>query len=963
MPYIRPDIRDDSAGGYGTASNPTDQSWLDWLRMKGADVQQGGRNAEHNVFDALTPYGDQGWQVPPAVQAPVNALSRLFGTPSHPGSFPQGPDAPGNSEDMNTLLLSMYGGNAMNLTKMMEGAAAHAAEPTTFRAYRGADNTTDLFPPHDRPMWSASSPDVAASYAGIGSDLLPYGEEAGQVAPLDLSFHNPMIVDAQGRRWSNIPDEQSPFGTSTSDDLAWKARRAGHDGLVIRNVLDSLDATSPSDTYAALRPGTVTSPLTGETLFSDNRPSLPGMAVAGMEHPQGFSETAARPLPSLPDGLSFDFSREGSNVIGVMSGDREVGVAHYRPPNTGSMTPAQISHLLVDPEFRRRGIANALQDAIEARTNSYATPDHIISSDERARWLSRDPLAIQDYVPDGGQWWRLQPAASAWMKPEVWQSRFGELTPSQMLDRSILLENNPPGSYSRLKSQGLLSDTGRPSLPGMAVAGAEEQPQSLSLRDYGQALYRTARHPFESAIYDHPIDASRIPNAATDVPLPSTGQSGFDYLYGNHRVTPENDVDQLAGDSPEYLSALIRQRKLNDGTLFSDSGKPSLMGSVLAGLQDKARELSPSSLMERAANYLDERAYDAQQRRSAAIKAIQPSSPDYPDLIHASAAGPFNAASAPGISSAPDAYRAYHGTSREIDHFVPRPSSPYRGGSQFPASWFTSSPRIGSAFADQASHGGEFGAPQVMPVNIDPTHVRDVEMMYGGPNFNKMDDALIDARAQGYHGVRFKHLADHPDSWGLPNPLNASDIFAMFEPGSVRSATTGETLFSDTGRPSLPGMAVAGAEGQGPIRVYHGAQSDSAGPWWSPDPGIASRYARAEDGPGRVYPGKIDPKNPFYAPIKEGSLDYSGALGQLGLDSLEGTGFSNLQDAARFKGHDFIVYKGMHDVGGPQTQYEALVPGTVTSPLTGETLFSDGLPSLMGPALQDPNDPRNFFYR
>jgi hypothetical protein len=82
-----------------------------------------------------------GLALPGMLHEPLQALGRLFGTPSNPGTFGQGPDAPGNKEDMTTLLMSMYGGNAMNPGRLLEGAAAKAAFPevdATTRALQDA---------------------------------------------------------------------------------------------------------------------------------------------------------------------------------------------------------------------------------------------------------------------------------------------------------------------------------------------------------------------------------------------------------------------------------------------------------------------------------------------------------------------------------------------------------------------------------------------------------------------------------------------------------------------------------------------------------------------------------------------------------------------------------------------------------------------------------------------------------
>lgn len=151
------------------------------------------------------------------------------------------------------------------------------------------------------------------------------------------------------------------------------------------------------------------------------------------------------------------------------------------------------------------------------------------------------------------------------------------------------------------------------------------------------------------------------------------------------------------------------------------------------------------------------------------------------------------------------ALRAYHGTNRAIEKFRPTTAGIFSDNSQIPATWFSSRPDIASRFAEHTTERKKFGSPNVVPVDIDPSRIKDVEMMYFGPNFPKMDDAIRQAKTEGYHGVRFRRLADHADTMGFPNPRKASDVFAMFGPGSVKSATTGEMLLSDTGRPSLLG--------------------------------------------------------------------------------------------------------------------------------------------------------------
>ena len=97
----------------------------------------------------------------------------------------------------------------------------------------------------------------AANYGDLADIDLP-----AHITPAEVRFQNPLIVDAGGREWDNIPFDGKRY---TSDAFASLARRRGYDGLVLRNVQDDGPlATS----YAAVKPGTVFSPLTGERLYA-----------------------------------------------------------------------------------------------------------------------------------------------------------------------------------------------------------------------------------------------------------------------------------------------------------------------------------------------------------------------------------------------------------------------------------------------------------------------------------------------------------------------------------------------------------------------------------------------------------------------------------------------------------------------------------------------------------------------
>ena len=118
-----PVVRDDSAGSYGETINPEGQSTLGWLAMKGQDVAGGAGNLLVNLAQGFSPIGtsEQGnmaLQVPPIVSGIAESYGRLAGTPNNPGNaynltgVPE-LDAP-IQQDMSNVLLSLYGGNALN---------------------------------------------------------------------------------------------------------------------------------------------------------------------------------------------------------------------------------------------------------------------------------------------------------------------------------------------------------------------------------------------------------------------------------------------------------------------------------------------------------------------------------------------------------------------------------------------------------------------------------------------------------------------------------------------------------------------------------------------------------------------------------------------------------------------------------------------------------------------------------
>lgn len=97
----------------------------------------------------------------------------------------------------------------------------------------------------------SSAEDVAEQYSFKREYGEIVGEEAGRVIPANLKLGNPMVVDFGG----DVGDQMR------INPLIDEARAAGHDGLIVRNVDDSVSGTGEvADTYFVWEKGKATAP-------------------------------------------------------------------------------------------------------------------------------------------------------------------------------------------------------------------------------------------------------------------------------------------------------------------------------------------------------------------------------------------------------------------------------------------------------------------------------------------------------------------------------------------------------------------------------------------------------------------------------------------------------------------------------------------------------------------------------
>jgi hypothetical protein len=203
-------------------------------------------------------------------------------------------------------------------------------QPFTARVYRGASNHEQWPPtnPRHNEFWASDNPEVASSYA---SEAIRHGGDMGSVTPADVTFQNPMVVNASGKRW----DQWNSDGQFSSNELVRQARNAGHDGLIIQQVQDGLNGVVPSaTTYAALKPGTVKSATTGETLFSNPKDAAPAGLLATGEGEHHSRQQARNPSGQFVTSDSFDGKLHAFNKVLVdLDGDGKPDAVVEQPSN------------------------------------------------------------------------------------------------------------------------------------------------------------------------------------------------------------------------------------------------------------------------------------------------------------------------------------------------------------------------------------------------------------------------------------------------------------------------------------------------------------------------------------------------------------------------------------------------------------------------------------------------------
>ena len=157
--------------------------------------------------------------------------------------------------------------------------------------------------------------------------------------------------------------------------------------------------------------------------------------------------------------------------------------------------------------------------------------------------------------------------------------------------------------------------------------------------------------------------------------------------------------------------------------------------------------------------------------------------------------------SGPAFNAIDHPVNLFHGTAGPVDRFNTRDL------------WASPSERTAAQYADLAA--AKTGADK----NIIPLELHSDKIMTPAKRWMDENTARQQALDGGYDAI----------NWG-PFETGGGDYYQVVRPNTVRHAETGETLFSDTGKPSILGSALAGAEQRNALHLEGGLLKPTPAP-------------------------------------------------------------------------------------------------------------------------------------
>jgi hypothetical protein len=183
--------------------------------------------------------------------------------------------------------------------------------------YHGTpDGNFESFAPRNGGVFFTDNPDLAGSYIGRRGVWMSRGE-APTVVPAYLALQNPLVIDAIGKRSDNLPvpwQEWKPkvFGNlpagavSVQGALQYATAR-GHDGLIVRNVVDTADVTdtTKSTVYVVLAPEQIKSAIGNVGTYDPANPNILFSSAALADQAQLMADGQIKPQQLYAETSKF----------------------------------------------------------------------------------------------------------------------------------------------------------------------------------------------------------------------------------------------------------------------------------------------------------------------------------------------------------------------------------------------------------------------------------------------------------------------------------------------------------------------------------------------------------------------------------------------------------------------------------------------------------------------------------
>lgn len=177
--------------------------------------------------------------------------------------------------------------------------------------------------------------DIAATYAGRFNEV-EYDEEGAYadddqgVYDAHLRIENPLVLDWEGRDWGDGPEGLK------LDDWAGRAKRAGHDGLIVENVVDTgwlapglAYDNAPSTVYAVFQPEQIKSASSNNGEFDPSKQDIRRSAKRTGSMPSSTPERGGS-TPAQGSAVAF------ADVIVVLNGKE---IQNAPPPANSTVRP------------------------------------------------------------------------------------------------------------------------------------------------------------------------------------------------------------------------------------------------------------------------------------------------------------------------------------------------------------------------------------------------------------------------------------------------------------------------------------------------------------------------------------------------------------------------------------------------------------------------------------------------